>query len=424
MESSCLSFNYFYSSKNKPAMKNPDVIVIGAGPAGATAATYLNKQGYNVLVLEKERFPRFVIGESLLPNCMNFLEEAGLLIAFDKGDFQVKTGATFYKDGKRCNFSFSEQFTEGWTWTWQVQREIFDKKLIEEAQRQGVEVQFETAVLDVTTSPEIQTVSIKNSSGEISTLNCKFIVDSSGYGRILPRLFNLNKPSDQKPRGSVFTHLSDKERNTNENNNIFIHSFDNNESWFWIIPFSNQTASVGIVSSNEKIEAYSVNGCEKFIMFLKTNKDLKERFHTDKLLFEPKSILGYSIGIKQMHGEGFVLCGNSTEFLDPVFSSGVTLAIGSALLAAKLTDRMLKNEKVNWKTEYDGVLNKGIDVFRSYVNAWYEGILETIFFADEIDQEIKNQICSVLAGYVWDDSNPFVKKHKTVLKTLARVISM
>ena len=120
-----------------PEMKNPDVIVIGAGPAGATAAAYLNNCGHEVLVLEKQQFPRFVIGESLLPNCMNFLEEAGLLKAIKKDDFQIKTGASFHKGEKRCDFFFSEQYTEGWTWTWQVQRQDFDHLLIKEAERQG-----------------------------------------------------------------------------------------------------------------------------------------------------------------------------------------------------------------------------------------------------------------------------------------------
>lgn len=405
-------------------MKNPDVIVIGAGPAGATASAYLNKCGHQVLVLEKEHFPRFVIGESLLPGAMNFLEEAGLLQSIEKNEFQIKTGATFHKDDKKCNFLFSEQYTDGWSWTWQVQREQFDQKLISEAEKQGVKVFFDAEVLDVTTSKEKQSVLFKNKDGSVQTVNCKFIVDASGYGRVLPRLFDLNCPSSQDIRGSVFTHMDDSKRNGKESNNIFVHSFDHNKAWFWIIPFLNKTASVGIVTSNDKIEEYSKNGNKKFMEFIRTNPVLKQRFSDIEPLFTPKTILGFSIGVKQMHGEGYVLCGNSTEFLDPVFSSGVTLAIGSGLMSAKLVNRHLSGEVVDWKMEYDSVLKKGIEVFRSYVNAWYDGTLETIFYAESIDQKIKNQICSVLAGYVWDNTNPFVKKHKTVLTTLAKVISM
>lgn len=406
-------------------MKNPDVVVIGAGPAGSTAASYLNKKGYKILVLEKEQFPRFVIGESLLPNCMNFLEEAGLLNAFEKNDFQVKTGAIFVKDKQQCDFYFSEQYyPESWSWTWQVQREKFDHKLIAEAQRQGVEVQFQAEVVNVSNSPNVQKVSFKDPSGTVVDISCKFIIDSSGYGRVIPRLFDLNEPSDQEGRGSIFTRLVDEKRNNRENNNIFIHSFDNNESWFWVIPFSDDTASVGIVTSNDKTKDYSRNDSEKFIEFIKSDPELNKRFPSANLLTKPRNILGYSIGVKKMHGNGFVLCGNSTEFLDPVFSSGVMLAIGSALMAAKLVDRTLNNKPVDWNSEYDKVLTKGIDVFRSYVNGWYDGTLETIFFAEQIDQKIKRQICSVLAGYVWDETNPFVTKHQKVLNTLAKVISM
>ncbi|PIQ14470.1 MAG: pyridine nucleotide-disulfide oxidoreductase, partial [Flavobacteriales bacterium CG18_big_fil_WC_8_21_14_2_50_32_9] len=136
------------------------------------------------------------------------------------------------------------------------------------------------------------------------------------------------------------------------------------------------------------------------------------------------TILGYSIGVKQMYGNGYVLCGNSTEFLDPVFSSGVTLATYSGLLAAKLTYQQLSGKQVDWETDYENEVKKGVNVFRNYVQGWYNGDLQTIFFADEINPEIKKQICSVLAGYVWDTTNPFIKKHKTILPTLAKVVRL
>ncbi|HMJ45759.1 MAG TPA: hypothetical protein VK498_00420, partial [Ferruginibacter sp.] len=121
---------------------------------------------------------------------------------------------------------------------------------------------------------------------------------------------------------------------------------------------------------------------------------------------------------------GFVLTGNVTEFLDPVFSSGVTLATVSSQLAANLVIRKLKGEEIDWNKEYTEPMMQGINTFRSYVMAWYEGTLDTIFFVDKPNLNIKNMICSVLAGYVWDLSNPYVKHHTTALTKLARLIQI
>ena len=114
-----------------------------------------------------------------------------------------------------------------------------------------------------------------------------------------------------------------------------------------------------------------------------------------------------------------MLTGNVTEFLDPVFSSGVTLATVSSQIAGKLVVEKLKGREIDWENEYMKIMMQGVDTFRSYVMAWYEGTLDTIFFADNQDPLIKSQICSVLAGYVWDLENPYVKNH-TNLVTPAR----
>ncbi len=405
-------------------MQTVDVVVIGAGPAGTVAASYLVKQGYSVTILEKETFPRFQIGESLLPCCMEHLDQSGLLEAVKPKGFQKKTGAAFMRGEKRCEFYFSEQFTKGWTWTWQVKRADFDLTLSEAARANGVDVNFECEVLSVQCSADLQTVEYKDIEGSIHTIESRFIIDSSGYGRVLPRLFDLSKPSSFSPRGAVFSHLEDVNRSEEASNNIFVHSFDDNRSWIWAIPFSDGSTSVGIVGDREKIIEMAENSGEKYKDFIRNFEDLKGRFKESKLKFEPRNILGYSIGVKKMFGEGFVLSGNSTEFLDPIFSSGVTFATASGLLSAKMTHRHLQGETVDWKTEYEDVIQKGIDVFRSYVSGWYSGDFQTIVFAKEIDHDFKNQICSVLAGYVWDQSNPFVRKHDTILSTLAKVIRM
>ncbi len=150
---------------------------------------------------------------------------------------------------------------------------------------------------------------------------------------------------------------------------------------------------------------------------------LKERFKDIEFLFEPRVLESWSSTTDRFYGDGFVLTGNVTEFLDPVFSSGVTLATVSSQIAGKLVVEKLKGDAIDWENEYMKIMMQGVDTFRSYVMAWYEGTLDTIFFADNQDPLIKSQICSVLAGYVWDLENPYVKNHKTGLHRLASMIS-
>lgn len=400
-------------------------LVIGAGPAGTVAASYLIKQGADVLVVEKQTFPRFVIGESLLPKCMECLEEAELLDAVKDQGYQPKTGASFYKNGIRCDFNFKEQFTKSWSWTWQTKRADFDHKLAEGAQKNGVEILFNTAVIDVALHADSQTTTCKTANGETLTIHSKFILDASGYGRVLPRLFNLSQATKSPSRGAVFAHFKDKVRGAEPfENNIIIHAFNQNKSWYWCIPFSDNTTSVGIVSDVADIENFAANKAAIFKEMARKYPGFEGRFLPENLLFEPKHILGYSVGVKKMYGNGYALCGNSTEFLDPIFSSGATLAMISGLEAAKLAWQQQQGKNINWQTQYEDKMRHGVSVFRSYVDGWYNGTLQTIFFNPHINQTMKEQICSVLAGHVWDFSNPFVQKHKTIIKTLAKVIEI
>ena len=132
----------------------------------------------------------------------------------------------------------------------------------------------------------------------------------------------------------------------------------------------------------------------------------------------------YSNKATTYYGDGYVLAGNSTEFLDPIFSSGVTLAMVSGELAANLVDKELSGEPVNWEEEYVNKLNKGIDVFRVFVEKWYDGTLERIIYANKKESTLKKQISSVLSGYVWDEKNPFVKKSAKTLISLDKVIQI
>jgi flavin-dependent dehydrogenase len=400
---------------------NYDIIIIGAGPAGTTAACKFMQEGLSVKILEKMQFPRFVIGESLLPHCMDYLHELDLLKCVEELNFQVKSGACFYHDNELCDFRFDNQYTDGWKYTYQVKRAEFDHALAKETEKKGANVEYKAEVLDVKTGPEIQTVKYKNQDGVENTLTCKFVVDASGYGRVLPRMFDLEVPVSSPPRGAIFAHVKDEDRTEIAGNNIFVNSFNNNTAWIWSIPFSDGTTSVGIVADVQFIEECAAEDGKKYKELVSSFPGLENRYANSEYIFEPRKILNYSVSVKQLYGEGFILCGNSTEFLDPVFSSGVTLAISSGYKAAKIVSEYLRGEQVDFM-DYSTDLKKGIDVFRSYVNAWYDGTLQNIFYSSDTKEDFRKQICSVLAGYVWDESNPFVKKHATLLTTLNKVM--
>ncbi len=400
-----------------------DVLIIGAGPAGIISAGVLNKKGYKVAVIEKTKFPRFVIGESLLPRCMEHIQEAGLMQEVEKAGFQKKFGAIFYKGNDTCDFQFSDQYTKGWTWTWQVPRADFDKILADAVQAKGVEILYETSVNEVEITDKEVITTISNSGGE-NQIHSKYIIDGSGYGRVLPKLFGLDKASSFPARTALFAHIHEPERPDGPESNRITATSVNNDLWIWNIPFSNKITSVGFVGDLSYFENQSSKTPEeRFRFLLEKDPRTKNRFQDKKLVFEPRTITGYSVGVTKLYGKRYVLTGNSTEFLDPIFSSGVTFAMESGSLAAQLIDKELNGQYVDWEKEYTLYIRQGVDVFRSYVTGWYNGTLQNIFFAENIKPEFKNQICSVLAGYVWDKTNPFVKKHKTILETLNTIIT-
>ena len=402
--------------------KQVDVLVIGAGPSGTIAASILKQGGLNVQIVEKQLFPRFVIGESLLPRCMEAWEEAKFLDAVKAKNFQQKEGAKFVMGDQVCDFNFIQQFTPGWNWTWQVPRSEFDKVLADECEKMGIPLSYETEVTDIKIFDDHSITTVVKD-GKEETIRARFIVDGSGYGRVIPRLFGLDKPSSQPPRRTVFCHMTDPKRSEAvEPNRITVYVHDP-KTWIWVIPFSNGNTSVGYVGDPEFFEKFPSEIKEQYWALLNAQPELAIRFDESEMVWpEPRSLQSWSSTTSTFYGKGFVLTGNVTEFLDPVFSSGVTLASVSAQLAAKMVIKELNGENPDWENEYMKKMMQGVDVFRTYVNGWYDGTLFTVFFAENRNPEIMSQICSVLAGYVWDENNPFVKNHEKNLRTLSRYL--
>jgi len=401
-----------------------DILIIGAGPSGAVAAGYLQKQGAKIKVVEKSRFPRIVVGESLIPRVMDHFDEAGLFDALDAKGFEKKFGARFIRGEEICIFDFSDKFSPGWDWTWQIPRADFDLEMANELIRKGVDLQFETEVIDVQFMDEMSMTTVRNKEGVETTIKANFLIDCSGYGRVLPRMLNLDQPSRLSPHSAIFSHVSDVNRPVGQEGSLISFDILETQVWLWVIPFSNGNTSVGIVGPTSFIENLGADTTVALNKAIQLSDYYVKRFGDLPFIFEPRKLSNYSTAVSKMYGKGYALTGNSSEFLDPVFSSGVCFATESGILAAKLTLRQVRGETVDWQSEFEDYMKEGIAVFTTYIQEWYTGNLQELFYHRPENPEVKRSICAILAGYVWDRNNLFVVKHDRAVKNLAHLIRM
>ena len=399
-------------------LESVEILIVGAGPAGSVAAALLRQQGRQVLVIEREQFPRFSIGESLLPQSMEYLEQAGMLKAVVEAGFQFKNGAAFMRDGCYTDFDFRDKHSAGWGTTYQVQRADFDHILAKEAERFGAEVRYRHEVLNVElaqaggATPTTSRVTVKHADGGQYQVDAGFILDASGFGRILPRLLKLETPSKFPVRGAIFTHIEDGIRGAGFDRNkirVTVHP-KHCDVWFWTIPFAGGRCSLGVVAETSFLDRYQGSATERLQAIVAEEPSLQALLADAKWDTPARQIVGYSANVDKLWGPGYALLGNAGEFLDPVFSSGVTIAFKSASLAAAALQRQFAGESVDWQADFGAPLRKGVDTFRAFVESWYAGGFQKIIFHQNQQPEIKRMIAAILAGYAWDLSNPFVKE--------------
>jgi len=409
-------------------MKNCDVLIIGGGPAGAIAGANLAQKGFSVEIIEKLDFPRFVIGESLLPLCNKILAKNNLLTLIEKQNYMVKNGAIFQRKNSNTGcveeviFNFKYHLDEPFNSSFQVKRESFDDVLLKGAVSFGARVSHGVEVMAYDQANN--QITTKNREGKEEKYQAKFVLDTSGYGRVLPHLLDLDSPSELKVRNAIFTRIKQDIRPKGELAGfitIFIH--DENQAWIWVIPFSDGTTSVGIVCDDAYFKKHKMNDEEFFDHVMTSNSQAKERFQKAQKLQSVQRIEAYSSKVKQMHGKGYALAGNATEFLDPIFSSGVTLALKSGDLVAELIAKELNSKKVDWQEEYEDEIMRGMNVFRAFVNAWYDGKLHQIFFSKNQKASYAREISMVLSGYVWNRKNIFVEQTEEKIDLLVKLIN-
>lgn len=396
-----------------------DVLIIGAGPAGSVAAAILAGKGYAVEMVERAQFPRFSIGESLLPQSMVYVEEAGLLDAVQAHGFQFKDGAAFHWNGVTTSIYFPDKSASGPSTTFQVMRSDFDNLLAKGAAARGANVSFGQEVIAFESDDSGAAAVIQDESKQKRRIEARFALDASGFGRTLSKLCKLETPSDFPVRRAVFGQVIDHISDPAFDRNKILVSINpiNSEIWYWLIPLKDGLSSVGVVGPEAAVEAAGANEHERLWNLIAQVPHKANLLERSEVYRPAATIVGYACNVKSLVGPSYALLGNAAEFLDPVFSSGVTIAVKSASLAAGLLDRTFQGESVDWNKDFVEEVYVGIDAFRACVAAWYAGGLQRIIFNRPTHMtEVTRMLTSVLAGYAWDRDNRFVTEPQRFIR--------
>jgi hypothetical protein len=404
-----------------------DVLVIGAGPAGSVAAAWLAQRGYAVEVVERAHFPRFSIGESLLPQAMEFLDEAGLTDCVVAANFQHKNGAVFRRGDEEQSFDFRDKSAPGWETTFQVRRDVFDQVLANAAAQAGARVAFGETLTRFSQGDDGVKALVRDEAGNERDIVARFALDASGFGRVLARLLSLDRPSGFPARSAIFAHVRDRIPDASfDRNKILISVHPHNaDIWYWLIPLAEGLSSIGVVGPEADLAAAGEDDQTKLFNLVAVSGWMNDLLANAETVRPAGAIAGYASKVERLSGPGFALLGNAAEFLDPVFSSGVTIALKSAILAGRILDRKFRGEHVDWTEEFEEPLRIGIETFRAFVEGWYDGSLQELIFSQpNRENDVKRKIVSVLAGYAWDTDNPFVRHPKRYLNAVSELVAM
>lgn len=319
-----------------------DVLIIGGGPAGATAATLLAEKGRHVVLLEKDRHPRFHIGESLLPLNLRIFERLG--VADRMAAIGVhKPGARFVSDehGSHTAFSFAAGLNQDYTYAYQVRRSQFDEVLFARAREAGADAREGVRVLDVTLDARGgHHVTARDADGAALAFRPRYVIDASGRDTVLATRMGSKARNPHNNTAAIYGHFRGVAPfGAAEDGNITIHLFD--EGWFWMIPLPDGVMSIGVVSNPDFFKRRRGEPRDFFLQTLRAVPSVARRIEGAELIGDVTTTGNYSYASKVMHGDGWLMAGDSYAFIDPVFSSGVLLAMASAEMGAEVADTWL-----------------------------------------------------------------------------------
>ena len=379
-----------------------DVAVIGGGPAGSTVAALLAEHGWQVTLFEKERHPRFHIGESLLPLNLPILERLGVLEQV-RAIGMVKYGAEFNSDehpAGRTTFYFRDALDKNHPYAFQVRRSEFDHLLLRNSAAKGVEVHEGVRVTDVSSQGAADSrLTVEDEQGSASTWTARFVIDASGRDTFLARRLSLKRKSPSHNTAAIFSHFENVERRPGADaGNIGIHWFPH--GWFWMIPLRDGSMSVGAVCWPEYLKQRRSTPEEFLWETIKLCPSVYARMGAARMIAPARATGNYSYSAGNMYGRRFLLIGDAFAFIDPVFSSGVFLAMNGAAASAEVVDRCLRQPWLTTKllARHERRVRRGITRISWFIHRFTSPAMHRLFMSPRNIAHMQEAVISVLAG--------------------------
>lgn len=382
-----------------------DVLVIGGGPAGCTVAPLLAEKGYRVVLLERARHPRFHIGESLLPANLPLFERLGVAEQV-RAIGMEKWAAEFVSPHHPMSqvFDFAGAWDKSMPYAYQVKRAEFDTILIRNAQSKGVEVHEGCKA----TSVEFQadhsaTVTAATDDGQTRVWRARFLVDASGRDTFLANRFRIKHRNPKHNSSAIYGHFADAKRHSGQaEGNITIFWYEH--GWFWFIPMQGGITSVGMVTWPYNMRTKGGRSLEQFLMDgIATCPGLAMRMQGARLVNEVEATGNFSYVSERNHGPGYLLLGDAYAFIDPVFSSGVLLAMNSGVIGAEAIDACLRDPAATPAAlqRFDQLMKLGPKEFSWFIYRVTNPIMRDFFMHPKNIFRVREALLSVLAGDIF-----------------------
>ncbi|MEY2681185.1 MAG: hypothetical protein RL661_1416 [Pseudomonadota bacterium] len=387
--------------------KTCDVLIMGGGPAGAAAGALLAEQGWHTVILEKDHHPRFHIGESLLPLSLPFLDQLGVREAVERIGLR-KYAAEFHSiyHDKTTTFEFGDALRRDYPYAYEVRRSEFDHVLLQNAAGKGAEVHEGWRVDSAEVHGNgLQTISAMDESGERATWQARFYIDATGRDTFMADFLGIKERNPKHRSAALYAHFAGAERATGrEEGNICIYWFDH--GWFWLIPLKDGTMSVGAVCKPEYLKTREGSVEQFFRDTIALCPGVAARLAQATLASEVTATGNYSYQSRRMTGDNYLMAGDAYAFIDPVFSSGVHLALNSAFLAADAVHGLLREPKTTARRlrQFEREIHKGLGTFSWFIYRITTPAIRDLFMHPQNLLRVREAVTSVLAGDIFRDT--------------------